>query len=435
MRIGLQTWGSEGDARPFIALAAGLVRAGHEVALAITDNAARDYSGSAARFGFRLIEAPHPDKPTPEHGVQVLREIVATGDPVRQAELLLRFGFDPVAGVMHDAARRLCAENDAVIGHFFLFPLQVEAEKAGLPLIKVMLAHNCLPSREICPPGLPDLGRWSYPLGWRLTRWAVNRIFLPRINALRQREGLAPDRDVMTRSWISPVLNLVAVSPSLRPAPADWAGRCSLSGFLRLPDDGGPDEALPPGLEDFLSAGPPPVYFSFGSMLVRHPTAIREVAAIWEEAVRRAGCRAVFQLPGEEPGPLQGLDQAFVVPRAPHARVFPRCAAVAHHGGAGTVQTTLLAGRPSVVVAHLADQFFWGDELARLGAAGPKLTRRELDAGTLAEALRRVLDSPDMQARAAALGAAMAREQGLDQAVRLIEERLAGRAAASQGRR
>jgi UDP:flavonoid glycosyltransferase YjiC (YdhE family) len=31
MKIGLQTWGSEGDIQPFITLAGGLVCAGHEV--------------------------------------------------------------------------------------------------------------------------------------------------------------------------------------------------------------------------------------------------------------------------------------------------------------------------------------------------------------------------------------------------------------------
>ncbi len=36
MNIGIQTWGSEGDVRPFLALAAGLRAAGHDVTLAVT---------------------------------------------------------------------------------------------------------------------------------------------------------------------------------------------------------------------------------------------------------------------------------------------------------------------------------------------------------------------------------------------------------------
>jgi UDP:flavonoid glycosyltransferase YjiC (YdhE family) len=55
MKIGLQAWGSEGDIRPFTALAAGLTKAGHDVTLVVTDNAGRDYSGLAQRFGYGVV--------------------------------------------------------------------------------------------------------------------------------------------------------------------------------------------------------------------------------------------------------------------------------------------------------------------------------------------------------------------------------------------
>ena len=37
MKIGLQAWGSEGDIQPFTALAAGLVQAGQDVTLLVTE--------------------------------------------------------------------------------------------------------------------------------------------------------------------------------------------------------------------------------------------------------------------------------------------------------------------------------------------------------------------------------------------------------------
>jgi len=60
MRIGLQAWGSEGDIAPFLALASGLVRSGHTVTLAVTDNIGRDYSRYAQVGRFTLIEVPLP---------------------------------------------------------------------------------------------------------------------------------------------------------------------------------------------------------------------------------------------------------------------------------------------------------------------------------------------------------------------------------------
>lgn len=76
MRIGLQTWGSEGDVQPFTALAAELVGVGHEVTLLVTDNAGRDYSGLAQRFGYKLIAVENPESPSLEQVEEVWREII-----------------------------------------------------------------------------------------------------------------------------------------------------------------------------------------------------------------------------------------------------------------------------------------------------------------------------------------------------------------------
>jgi UDP:flavonoid glycosyltransferase YjiC (YdhE family) len=57
MKIGIQTWGSEGDVRPFMALAAGLRSAGHDVTLVVTDVMGRDYTALGAAFGVPVIQA------------------------------------------------------------------------------------------------------------------------------------------------------------------------------------------------------------------------------------------------------------------------------------------------------------------------------------------------------------------------------------------
>ena len=203
MKIGLQAWGSEGDIRPFTALAAGLTTAGHDVTLVVTDNAGRDYSGLAQRYGYKFKSLPSPNIPNQDEAAKIWQAIIDVGNPIKQAEMIMTYGFDPVMESMYSAAKELCTENDLVIGHFFVFPLRVAAEKAKVPMATVNIVHNCLPSRFICPPGLPDFGKWFYPLGWRLVRTMINRIFLPRVNKLRSREGLIPDTDVMNQTWLS----------------------------------------------------------------------------------------------------------------------------------------------------------------------------------------------------------------------------------------
>jgi len=425
MRIGLQTWGSEGDIRPFTALAAGLVSAGHQVTLILTDDAGRDYSSLAGRYQFALKVVPGPASAHPADVEQIRQRIFSARNPMRQAELIMTYGFDPITEDLYQAAGELCAANDLVIGHFFVFPLRVAAAKANVPIATVNIVHNCIPSKFICPPGMPDLGRWFYPLGWMLARKLVNRIFLPRVNALRTREGLPLDQDAMDDTWAADRLNLIAVSPHICQRPPDWDARHQVCGFLNPPPPG-PEEDLPPGLECFLSAGPAPVYMTFGSMMPRDPEAVRSTVAIWQKAAKQAGCRAILQVPLQDMTNAETNASFFVVDRAPYQRVFPCCSVIVHHGGAGTTQASLLAGRPSVVVAHVADQTFWGAELARLGVAGRTLARRTLTPSGLAREILKVLATPSMSEQARTIGVRMAAEDGVKNAVSIIERTFTG---------
>ena len=427
MKIGLQAWGSEGDIAPFSALAAGLVRSGHEVTLAVTDNVGRDYSGLAKRFGYKIISVSGTQPTPPEEVEKIWRQVIDIGNPIQQAEMVMRYGFDPVAEPIYEAAKDLCANNDAVIGHFFVYPLRVAAEKAGTPIATLNIVHNCLPSAYICPPGFPNFGAWSYPLAWRIVQHMVNRIFLPRVNALRVREGLIPDSDVMKKTWVAERLNLVAVSPQICRRPPDWEEQNVVCGFLN-PPAGLQSDSLPDGLEEFLSSDPPPVYFTFGSMLMPNSYAyISETLAIWRDAVERVGCRAIFQVPTDKIEGLTSDDKVFMAIWVPYSLAFPRCEMIVHHGGAGTTQSTLLAGRPSIIVAHVSDQFFWGQELERLGVASKTLKRKGLKAAHLANGIQNILRNPSMVLVASEIGKRMAMEDGVSTAISYFEKLVLGK--------
>jgi UDP:flavonoid glycosyltransferase YjiC (YdhE family) len=421
MRIGLQAWGSEGDISPFLALSTGLVRAGHEVTLVLTDNVGRDYSRHASEGGFELISVPMPP---PADGVDmeaVWHEIIEIGNPLRQVELVLRYGYDPVADAMLDAATALVEQNDAVVGHFFAYPLQIAAERAGKPAATLAIVHNCVPTDTRQAPGLPDLGAWSHRWGWWLARTIVNRVFLPRYNGQRKRLGLAPVRDTMTQAWASSRLNLIAVSPSICQRPHDWESNHVVTGFIN--DINPPsNHSLPASLQAFLEDGEPPVFIGFGSMMLAGATDYaRETIGIWRDAVRTLGIRAVFQLPEPLLGLASGDGSAHAVSWADYRLLFPRCSAIVHHGGAGTTQAALRAGRPSIIVAHVSDQFFWGQELERMGVAGPTQRRKGLSADKLRNAIRATLDNPSLAPNAKLLGESMSKENGVESAIRAIE--------------
>jgi UDP:flavonoid glycosyltransferase YjiC (YdhE family) len=141
------------------------------------------------------------------------------------------------------------------------------------------------------------------------------------------------------------------------------------------------------------------------------------------EAARRAGCRAIIQCHAWESCGFLSDQQILYITTAPHQQIFPHCCAVLHHGGAGTTQSAMLAGKPSIVIAHISEQEHWGRELRRLGIAGKPLKRRSVNPAKLAAQIRHLRSVPAMSARAQAIAQAMGREHGVAEAVRQICQR------------
>jgi sterol 3beta-glucosyltransferase len=200
------------------------------------------------------------------------------------------------------------------------------------------------------------------------------------------------------------------------PRPPDWKPWHSETGYWFAPpaDDWSP----PPELEAFLAAGPPPVSVGFGSMSGRDPA---RAARVVLEAVRLAGVRAVLVTGW---GGLAAADLppgVFTIDQAPYDWLFPRVAAVVHHGGAGTTAAGLRAGRPSILCPFIVDQFFWGRRVHELGAGPRPIPQKRLTSEALAGALREATTSAPIQAAAADLGRRLAAEDGVARAVALIE--------------
>ena len=70
----------------------------------------------------------------------------------------------------------------------------------------------------------------------------------------------------------------------------------------------------------------------------------------------------------------------------------------------------------------MADQSFWGSELKRLGVGGNTLMRNSLSAQKLAKEIKNVLNDPAMSKRAISIGQEIAKENGVNNAVNLIEK-------------
>ena len=177
--------------------------------------------------------------------------------------------------------------------------------------------------------------------------------------------------------------------------------------------------ARDPRVEAFLNLGPAPVYVGFGSMVAaRSP----ELAAHAIAAIRALGRRAIIA------GGWAGLDR-YVTPgddllaidAMPHDAVFPRVAAIVHHGGAGTTTAAASAGVPQVILPHLLDQFYWAHRIEQLGLGPRALPIDLITADILTDRLDIALHDAGIRKRSAAIGPAVAARNGAADAVLQLE--------------
>jgi glycosyltransferase (activator-dependent family) len=97
-------------------------------------------------------------------------------------------------------------------------------------------------------------------------------------------------------------------------------------------------------------------------------------------------------------------DNVRTVDFVPLHALLPTCAAIVHHGGAGTWSTAVLAGTPQLVVADMWDNVYRARRLAELGA-GLFVPPDELSAEGLADGLTRLLKDPGFAERSQRLRA------------------------------
>ncbi len=413
MKIGIQTWGSNGDIRPMLALADGLQKAGHEVTLVVSSIDNHSYHELCTQLGITYRQVPeHIDFDMPSFARCSFKM-----HPLQWLRALLDGAFFPYEQAIYRAAQQLVAENDYVIGHHFLYPLKLAAHQQQKPFVSVTLCHAAIPN-PACPLfGLPDLGCHINILSWKLLDVAFNWALKKPLSRLWLEVGEAPPANMLTELLCSQQLNLVAVDPLFCPSIELWQPHHQACGFLNLTEDAR-HWTPPAALAEFLDNGSAPVYMTFGSLQQAVPD---WSMALFLEAVTLAGCRAIIQTSSLHYPADSQIDQVYFIGRHPHQPLFKHCAAIVHHGGAGTSHAATRAGCPSVVVPFMDEQLFWARQLQTLGLAGKPLPAKKVTAAALAKGIRTVLNSKTLQDNARQAGRTMQNNDGIARAIQLLE--------------
>ncbi|MDZ7910265.1 MAG: glycosyltransferase [Rhodococcus sp. (in: high G+C Gram-positive bacteria)] len=431
MKIAFAINGTRGDVQPAVVLAGALTERGHDVSVGVPPNLvdfARGCGLEASALGLDTrTQMKMVTEARAEAGRNPLRQI-------RAAAQLRDLGYSDLITDLGDVV----AGADAIVTGFTTEQITLAyAERAGIPLIS--LHHAPLRRNTIHGP-LPSLqlgGARTVRAQW----WLLDRLFglmtRRRDAHLRERLGCAPARrSPAAQLAAAPGIEIQAYDPlfAVRNDPvwdADTADRPRpVVGFLELPGQrrlGLAEMHSTEELSDWFDAGDPPVYVGFGSMPVRDPAKIVDAAVT---ASRRLG-RRLLLCAGWNDLPTDSLagEDIRVVGAVDHHAVFGRCAAIVHHGGAGTTAAAVRSGTPSVICWYGSDQPFWGREVERLGV-GSTLPARQLDADRLTAALAQVLPLRETDATIGVATRLTTGDVALTRAVGEIET-----AVASPGRR
>jgi len=398
MKIVVATIGSRGDVQPYINLCLGLQKAGHDVRLATNPT----LCGLVESYGLTCI----PIGPPVDMGIEGARLLEESFNNMWISMLrVMRLGTRLVEEAYPDvlaaiAGADLVVTSDTGSG-------VAEAESLGLPWISVTLQPARVPKEALDVNALQRL------------IWGIfGRMMVLPVNRSRKRLGAPLVTDIT--EMLSSRCVLLPVSQAVAPPDPLWPDTVNQTGYWFAPPQS--EWSPPPDFQAFLAAGEKPIAVTLGVMGSSGKRA-PEAAAIVLDAVQASGVRAVVQGFNEVLGGMDLPETVYHAGPMPHDWLFDQVSAIIHHGGFGTTAAALRSGVPSIVIPHVIDQFYWGQQVFELGVGPEPITRGKLTAAGLGRAITRAMNDEGVRSRAAGLGAAIRAEgDGVERAVALIEK-------------
>ena len=403
MHITILALGSHGDIQPYATLGGRLKATGHQVRFITFES-------------FNSLIAEHKLDFHPIHGNA--QALVANGG----ADMLgLIHSFGSLAeGYARDLSAPYLGETDLILNQLPLglygFDL---AEKFDVPMILATVIPvartRAFPLMGLPKIPLPGYNKFTYYLGeqmgWQMFRGVINRW---RKQTLKLDPlPIAGYFEQLGTRYI-PILN--GFSKQVVPRPADWNEHIHVTGYW-FPED--KPWQPPQDLQEFIEAGSPPIFIGFGSMPIKNPPKTTEMIL---EAIRQSGQRGILHMGWGGIGNQNLPDNVFKIDYAPYEWLFPRMAMVIHHGGSGTTSFGLRAGIPSCAIPFVFDQFFWGKRIAELGVGPSSIPYKALSVERLKGVILAGTGDSLMRQRAFELGRKIQGENGIENAVHLIEQ-------------
>lgn len=400
MKFVLACYGTRGDVEPCAAIGRELLRRGHEVHMAV----APDLVAFTESVGLPAVAYGPSARQWQDLHRDVLTHMSRKFWKVRELSVLVRQDRELFDQCFEDARTTLMSLADGadllltvVIGE------QVAANIADYHDIPLATLHT-FPMRangQLFSNVPTPLARWAMTasewLGWPAMK--------KREDAQRRELGLPratgpASRRIAARGSLEIQAYDEACFPGLAAEWAKFGGQRPFVGALSTELAADADEEV----ASWIAAGTPPIFFGFGSTLVKSPA---ETVAMISAACAELGERALICSGGTDFSHVPHPDNVKVVGTVQYATTFPACRAVVHHGGAGTTAVGLRSGVPTLILSTWGDQAVWGARVKRLKVGATRRFSATTTESLVAD-LRAVL-APDCLARARELSTRMSK--------------------------
>jgi sterol 3beta-glucosyltransferase len=406
MKIAISTIGTRGDVQPYAILGQALAARGHEVTLSTAKNF-RDLVESYG-IAFHPMDVDYQEILNSEEGKKILKANLFAIQ--RNMDKLIYPLIESSLNECYQLAQNsdLFIYRPKTLSDVFTGQLKTKAVRAAV--VPAMEETAAFLNPILSGFWLPNfMNKWSYK--WVNLRYKVLR---KPINHFCQQNGLQEHKPKIKYN----IPSIYGISEHFLERPKDWSKAHQLTGFWFSDKK----SELPQDVADFIEEGEAPILITFGSMPIKKEIAgmIIQTASQLKERFIIAACWADWDIPEIEP-----TKNIKIIDTVPFETLFPRVKAIVHHGGIGTTAECLRAGKPMFVCPILypvGDQYFWGDLAFKKGVGVKPVPINRLTPTLFKERINQLVNNRVLHLNSTIMAQKLAQENGIENAVKLIEE-------------
>ncbi len=421
MKIAILTVGTFGDAKPNVALSIGLKNSGHDVRIVsstdsmqyITEHGIDYYSTG---FSMKELSSGHDAK-----------KIMEAGEKTKNRFMNMKSYLNNFIESLFMKGLEGCAGYDLIISAGFGVHVGYHVGEAlGIPVIPVIYQPQSMTEAyPLCFFKPLPLGKTLSGMYNKLT-YESSDVFLKlalkkTLNKCRVKAGLEAGKNMKMHKTLrnnhAPII--YGFSSLILPRPKDYPDNLYFTGYFHLEED--MKYEPPEDFLNFLNNGDKPIHIGFGSITMSN---YEDLKTIILESLKLSNRRGVILTGWSGMKFEEKYDHIYVKDSLPHDWLFPKMAATVHHGGAGTVFTSIRAGIPTIAVPYTMDTPFWSRVAYEANVAIKPIKPKELTAKLLADAITKATTDEAIIKRSQVLGENVMRENGVLNAVKIINSYL-----------